>query len=60
MKDLRVFLAMVTKLMKWVKQTDFIGAYLQAKATGSFFITLPDIFKQFPPYLSKYFGHPLQ
>eukprot|EP00957_Ditylum_brightwellii_P034195 2591470-Ditylum_brightwellii.AAC.1 len=39
---------------------DFIGAYLQAKATGTLFIRLPEIFKQYFLTMSKYFGRPLR
>eukprot|EP00957_Ditylum_brightwellii_P187556 14282749-Ditylum_brightwellii.AAC.1 len=60
MKGLRMFLAQATKLPKRVKQADFIGAYLQAKATGRFFIRLHEIFKQNFPAMHKYFGRPLR
>eukprot|EP00957_Ditylum_brightwellii_P009702 731454-Ditylum_brightwellii.AAC.1 len=33
MKGLRMFLAQAAKFLKRLKQADFIGAYLQAKAT---------------------------
>eukprot|EP00957_Ditylum_brightwellii_P098317 7491363-Ditylum_brightwellii.AAC.1 len=59
MKGLRMFLAHTVKFLKRVKQADFIGAYLQAKAKGRFFIRLPDIYKQYFPTMSKYFGRPL-
>eukprot|EP00957_Ditylum_brightwellii_P032850 2490529-Ditylum_brightwellii.AAC.1 len=60
MKGLRMFIAMAAKLLKRVKQADFIGAYMQAKATGRFFIRLPDIYKQYFPTMSKYFIKPLR
>eukprot|EP00957_Ditylum_brightwellii_P091075 6933843-Ditylum_brightwellii.AAC.1 len=59
-KGLRMLLAITAKLDKRVKQADFIGAYLQAKATGRFFIRLPEIYKQYFPTISKYFGRPLR
>eukprot|EP00957_Ditylum_brightwellii_P146918 11185278-Ditylum_brightwellii.AAC.1 len=46
--------------MTRVKQADFIGAYLQAKATERFFIRLPDIYKQYFPTMSKYFERVLR
>eukprot|EP00957_Ditylum_brightwellii_P155596 11844291-Ditylum_brightwellii.AAC.1 len=60
MKGLRMFLAQAAKFMKRVKQADFIGAYLQTKATGRIFIRLPDIYNQYFPIVSKYFGRPLR
>eukprot|EP00957_Ditylum_brightwellii_P081866 6227320-Ditylum_brightwellii.AAC.1 len=51
---------MTAKLLKRVKQADFIGAYLQAKTTGRLFMKLPDIYKQYFPAMSKYFGVPLR
>eukprot|EP00957_Ditylum_brightwellii_P147452 11227961-Ditylum_brightwellii.AAC.1 len=60
MKRLSKFSIIAAKLLKRVKQVDFIGAYLQAKATGRFFIRLPDIYKQYFPTMSKYFGRPLR
>eukprot|EP00957_Ditylum_brightwellii_P113118 8627277-Ditylum_brightwellii.AAC.1 len=60
MKGLRMFLVIAAKLAKRVKQTDFIGAYIQAKAKGRFFIKLPEIYKQYFPTLSTYFGRPLR
>eukprot|EP00957_Ditylum_brightwellii_P007004 530310-Ditylum_brightwellii.AAC.1 len=45
LKGLRMFLDMIAKLLNRVKQADFIGAYLQAKVTGRFFIRLPEIYK---------------
>eukprot|EP00957_Ditylum_brightwellii_P140097 10674777-Ditylum_brightwellii.AAC.1 len=60
MKGLRIFLAHTAKFFKSVKQSDFIGAYLQAKATGRFFIRLPELFKLYFPTTSKSFGRPLR
>eukprot|EP00957_Ditylum_brightwellii_P066314 5033745-Ditylum_brightwellii.AAC.1 len=51
---------MAVKLLKRVNQADFIGAYLQAKATGIFFVRLPDIYKQHFPTMPKYFGKSLR
>eukprot|EP00957_Ditylum_brightwellii_P016913 1275624-Ditylum_brightwellii.AAC.1 len=58
MKGLRMFLAMTAKLLKRVKQADFIGAYIQAKDQGRFFIRSSEIYKQYFPTMSKYFGRP--
>eukprot|EP00957_Ditylum_brightwellii_P146144 11126916-Ditylum_brightwellii.AAC.1 len=55
-----MFLAMTVKLLKRVKQAGFIGAYLQAEVTGRFFIRLLDIYNQYFPTMSKYFGRPLR
>eukprot|EP00957_Ditylum_brightwellii_P152342 11597600-Ditylum_brightwellii.AAC.2 len=60
MKGLRIFLAQAATFLKKVKQTDFIGTYLQAKATDRFFMRLSDIYKQYFTTVSKYFGRPLR
>eukprot|EP00957_Ditylum_brightwellii_P096580 7355694-Ditylum_brightwellii.AAC.1 len=51
---------MAVMLMKRVEQTYFIGVHPQAKATEMFSIRLPEIFKQYFPYLFKYFGPPVR
>eukprot|EP00957_Ditylum_brightwellii_P209650 15362653-Ditylum_brightwellii.AAC.1 len=60
MKGLRMFLSTAAKLKKRFKQADFIGVYLQDKATGRFFVRLPEIYKQYFTTMSKYFGRPLR
>eukprot|EP00957_Ditylum_brightwellii_P196511 14972869-Ditylum_brightwellii.AAC.1 len=51
---------MAAKLLKRVKQADFIGVYLHAKATGRFFVKLSEIYKQYFPTISKYFRRSLR
>eukprot|EP00957_Ditylum_brightwellii_P014802 1116146-Ditylum_brightwellii.AAC.1 len=48
------------KFMNRVKQADFIEAYLKVKATGWFFIRLPDVFEQYFSQLFKYCVCPLR
>eukprot|EP00957_Ditylum_brightwellii_P129540 9880675-Ditylum_brightwellii.AAC.1 len=51
---------MAVKFLKRLKQADFIGAYLQTKATGKFFIRLPENYMLYFSTMSKFVGRPLR
>jgi hypothetical protein len=55
-----MFLAHAAKLKRRVKQGDFVGAYLQAKVRGRYFIKLDPRYKQLFPDLAEWFGRPLR
>jgi hypothetical protein len=49
--SLKMFLAHTCKLKAWVKELDFVGAFLQAKMHTRMFVTIPKIFGiLFPEY----------
>jgi hypothetical protein len=50
-RSLKMFLAHASRLKAWVKQLDFVGAFLQAKMHTRMFVTIPKIFGiLFPEY----------
>ena len=60
MRTVKMFLAHAARLKKRVKQGDFIGAYLQAKVRGRYFVKLDPRYKQLFPDLAEWFGRPLR
>lgn len=59
-RTVKVFLALATKMKRRVKQADFIGAFLQAKVRGRYFVKLDERFKHYFPDLASWFGRPLR
>ena len=59
-RTVRLFLAYAAKLLKRVRQLDFVGAYLQAHVKGRVFVNLPTEYKKHCPGLEKYFERPLR
>ena len=60
MRTVKVFLAFATSLKRRPKQADFVGAYLQAKVRGRYFVKLDARFKDLVPEHAEWFGRPLR
>ena len=58
-RTVKLFLAFAASLKRRVKHGDFVGAYLQAKVRGRFFVTLDKRYAQYFPDLADWFGRPL-
>jgi len=59
-RTVKMFLALATSMKRRVKQGDFVGAYLQAKARNRIFVKLDPRYKEYFPDLAKWFGVPLR
>ena len=59
-KTVRMFLAFMTSQKRIIKQGDFVGAFLQAKVRGRFFVRLSPEYRDLFPDLAKWFGVPLR
>jgi hypothetical protein len=59
-RALKLFLAHAARLRVWVRQLDFIGAFLQAKVRSRIFVKLPAIYGSLFPEFKQYCGVPLR
>jgi hypothetical protein len=56
----RLFIAEATRRRRPPKILDFISAFLQGRAVGRYFVTLPKVLATFFPQYQQYFGVPLR
>jgi len=59
-RSLKMFLAHACKVKAWVKQLDFVGAFLQAKMRTRMFVTIPKIFGILFPEYAWCMGKPVR
>ena len=59
MRLLKLFLALSVELKRYIKQLDYISAYIQGKVRSRIFVYLDEIIGEVCPEFSKYVGRPL-